>query len=222
LDSFCPASGLAVLLMARAGCRSLFAARDGLRCVPSGAFLRSDSRILGGSLQESGSAPPASDLRPGHSVHCERLQTVVPTPRHPPPLRRRRQVRQLSRDREVHPNPQDRMHPAIGPRPPQPRLIPPGAGPLLLLVQRPSAAYPARWRYPRRDLPRSALGRPSASLRAPPALAETITVRRTSGSRPRSARRWTRYRSSAPRRTATPAHRHAQARRVEPTFQPAR
>ena len=58
------------------------------------------------------------------------------------------------------------------------------------------------------------MGEPGASLRASPAMAASIPVCGTAGSRPRSAGSRAQNRSLPPCRTPAPAHRHGQARRV--------
>ena len=116
----------------------------------------------------------------------------------------------------MHPYPQDRVHSTSHPGPVPTGRPPAGTITLLLLVQRLPASRLAARRYPRRGLlpPTSRLPRPS--LRAPPALAATITLCRSTGPRARTTRGPARTRSPPPHRTSTPAHRHACASGLDP------
>ena len=69
VDSLRQTTGLAVLLVARRGSRSLLAAGHGIRGLSWGAFLCGDSGIPGDSVQEGGPTAWTPDLRPGRSVH---------------------------------------------------------------------------------------------------------------------------------------------------------
>ena len=163
VDFLRPAAGVALLLVGRAAFRSLLAAPDGLRGVPWGAFLGGDSSIPRWSLHTGGPPAPAPHLRSGHSAHREGVPAMLPSAGNAAPIRGRREVRESRGSRAVHPDTQGRVHPAFDAGPFPARHLRPGTGALLLMARRPSAAYPARWRYPRRGLPRLVDGAPLLS-----------------------------------------------------------
>ncbi len=188
VGSLRPASSLAVLLVGGRRHRPLLAARHRIRGLPWPAILPCRSRVPGAALPGGGPSAPISRLRPGPAVCRTGVQTLVPPSRHPAALRGHRPVRQPRRDRALHPNSQERVHPAIDSNPVPSRRHAARAGGLRLLVQRPPASHPTRRRHSRRGLPSPPSGIPSAAFRTPPPVATPVPVRHASDSHPWPAR----------------------------------
>jgi hypothetical protein len=216
VDSLRVASALALLLVGGRRHRPLLTARHGICGLSRPTILACGSRGPGAARQRGGPSAPLSRLRPRPAVRRQGVPALVTSPRNPPALRSYRSVWQPRRDRALHPDAQERMHPTShrGSVPFHGNQA--GSRALLLLVLRPPAPHATQGCDPRRGPLPSAASNPFPALRAPTAMATSLPVRVTPNTDTGSAGSPVRPQRPLPRRAPTSPDRHAQPRGIEP------
>ncbi len=201
---------LAILLVAGRGHRPLPAARYGLLNLPEASDLAHSAQSPGKTDRSSQSHTQIRDLRQGRRLPVRGLQALVSPQTNSPALWRGRAARKHRPDRTFHQDHERREH-APNPGSAAANELPPGAQPLLRLVQRVSPSYGDRGQDSQRGLPPIAPGESTATHRTPQTLATSLTPRRTVHAHRRTARRSIHNQGRVPRWGAASASPFAEA-----------